>query len=516
MTARSRVFLWLMAAVGVVCAEEMHSNGLGGGRWSDPAAWRQKRLPAPDDPVVIAAGDRIVFDVADDAAVHCRGLFIDPKGALVWLAEEGRKRTLRVAGPIESYGAIRLDVERVTGAELGLELVANNAEERAIRLREGSALVMAGSKAASDVPCVVLASMPPAESERAAPATVTTGPGVTLDIRFTRVRDVVVRAEGLDNTGFKANERASFVGNRFEGMARLELVNCDTPSIQRNTFETRLDETNTVAITLTGCKLVDARDNRILGRYQTGLSIQQDVDAAVSATVISNCQVGIAWQGQNAMLKGVTLAACERPARFSGLSGVLQDLAVAGGLLPIEAGNSTLQFTDARWEACATSAPALYLNASSATLLNTTLKAEDVAVGPNPPAGDWVWAMYYLVARIKGAVPPGSVVDLRTAAVSGGPPPGRADLNVRNSPAPIRGADGLTPLPATQRALVVRAWAIGGDGKTQEAPFYELNIMAPGTEGQPPRVLKSQVIQPSADWYRAEPDAPTAALEVAL
>src|SRR5215471_6089991 len=60
----------LVTALGLltagVRAAEIHSNGRGGGEWSDPATWRGKAAPGPDDDVVIARGDAVVFDRNDD------------------------------------------------------------------------------------------------------------------------------------------------------------------------------------------------------------------------------------------------------------------------------------------------------------------------------------------------------------------------------------------------------------------------------------------------------------------
>ncbi len=122
--------------------------------------------------------------------------------------------------------------------------------------------------------------------------------------------------------------------------------------------------------------------------------------------------------------------------------------------------------------------------------------------------------MQYLVVKAAGNIPAGAWVDVATADVSGGPPQGKADLNVRNSPTRLDDS-GLTPLPGTKSALVVRSWSIAQDGKQINPPFYQVRVLAPAAEaGAPPRVLASQVVEPLDSWHRPEPDAPVATLEI--
>jgi hypothetical protein len=87
-------------------------------------------------------------------------------------------------------------------------------------------------------------------------------------------------------------------------------------------------------------------------------------------------------------------------------------------------------------------------------------------------------------------------------------------MNVRNSPVPVSPA-GWTPLPRSLRALIVRAWSVTGAGVVKEAPFYDLEVTTSDTAGVA-RVVKTQVVEPKADWVRLDPQAAQATVEVSL
>ena len=46
-------------------AAEIYSNAIGGGAWSDPATWQGGAVPGPEDDVVLASDDQVVFDRND-------------------------------------------------------------------------------------------------------------------------------------------------------------------------------------------------------------------------------------------------------------------------------------------------------------------------------------------------------------------------------------------------------------------------------------------------------------------
>src|SRR5207248_1848768 len=114
-------------------AAEIASNGFGGGAWSDPASWRGKKVPGPDDDIIIQKNDVVVFDRGDTGKPTCRKLQIDPRGGLTFKTGAG-KLVLAVTEPIETYGAIRLDGTKSASDEFELRLIGDAAGKRLVKL----------------------------------------------------------------------------------------------------------------------------------------------------------------------------------------------------------------------------------------------------------------------------------------------------------------------------------------------------------------------------------------------
>jgi hypothetical protein len=179
---------------------------------------------------------------------------------------------------------------------------------------------------------------------------------------------------------------------------------------------------------------------------------------------------------------------------------------------------ATVQLTDLCFDGLPPTNLAMTVESSAVSLLNCNVAAEQIQVGTTPVPGTapFVQSMQYIVAQVKGARPPEAQMEVRTAAKSGGPPQGVADLNVRNSPAKLS-AQGLTPLPRSLKPLIVRSWSIGRDRKKVESPFYDLIVSTPGAkEGEPSKVLKTQVVEPKNTWFRPDPNQAAPTVEVAL
>lgn len=502
------------AAAGAAAAER-HSNGLGGGRWTDPAAWHGGAVPAATDVVVIASGDTVSFDGGGTGAAHCAGIFIDPEGMLTFRTD-GAEHVLRVAGAIESYGAIRIDATRDPAGVFGLALSAADDANRAIRLLKGSSLLVYGAPGlAGDGRNVSIAAVAaPGQPPRV--AVLQTVPEVMVDLQRAALEHVALRAYSIDNTGFKPGQRLNIVDCRLTGLSRVALFGCDTPVVHGNEFSCTTDTGGEPAITLSGCRLASCRGNAITGPCSAGILTYQDIDSAIASNSIAGPTVGIsAGGGQNAMLKANGINGCETGVRFENGTGILEESAIVGALKAAVVVGSTFQFTDVRVEQLREGGTALALAGSAVTLLNCNMASNQVECsGAAHPSDPWVDAMHYLVVRAGGALPAGAEVEVRTAAASGGPPKGAADLNVRNSPARLSPA-GLTPLPRTLKPLIVRAWRIERDGRRREAPFYDLEVTAPGeAAGAPRKVLARAVLEPKPDWFRPDPNGPAPTLEV--
>ena len=130
-------------AIGVVCAAclalggravaaDIHSNGRGGGVWSDPGTWKGSALPGTGDVAIVATGDGVIFDGTNTERLTCRQLMIDPRGILSFKADEGQY-VLSVGGPVETYGTIRMEGSKAPEGSMELRLMGTQEETRAVR-----------------------------------------------------------------------------------------------------------------------------------------------------------------------------------------------------------------------------------------------------------------------------------------------------------------------------------------------------------------------------------------------
>jgi hypothetical protein len=124
-------------------ADEIYSNASGGGEWSDPATWRGGKVPAADDDVVIARDDTVIFDRNDDGKITCKQLSLDPRGVLQFKMNAG-PIVFCVNGLAESYGYIRMDATKSAKDQQELRLVAEDPEQRMLKIAKGGGLVVSG------------------------------------------------------------------------------------------------------------------------------------------------------------------------------------------------------------------------------------------------------------------------------------------------------------------------------------------------------------------------------------
>jgi len=510
------LFLAVMAA-GACRGADVHSNGTGGGLWSDPGTWHGGKVPAAADTVVVAMRDTVIFDRNDVAGPSCANVYIDPEGVLAFKTGAG-KFTLTVNGSVESYGVIKIDGTKSPRAVFELRLTGSSKQERGIRLLQNSALLAYGHKGlaggAKNVLITALGTDGKKEDRRA--ATIVAQREAMIDLHHVSLTDLIVRASLLDNTGSRANERLNFIGNRFVGLSRLEISHCDTPAVRDNLFESGDLKVDKPAVAVDSCKLAEIRGNHIRGGYTRGIDVRRDVDSSALENTVVGPAEGIYWHGSNAMIKGNKITASSIGVRIEKTTGAIENVSVEKAKTGFDLTDCTLQFTNCQVEEQPEDGVAMKLNTSSVTLLNCNIADDQIKLDGKAPNGPWVQSMQYLVVKVKGKYPPGTHVKVRTAKVSGGVPPGKADLNVRNSPARVA-ANGLTPLPGSMRSLIVRSWQIAQNKEKTNAPFYDLIVLAPPpVPGQGPKVLKTQLVEPEEGWFRPEPDKPTSDLEVSV
>ncbi len=506
----------------VASAKEIHSNGHGGGRWSETATWHGGALPTADDEAVIAARDTVLFDRDDMETVTCKRLILDPKSNLAFQSGQG-KRTLTVNGPVETYGSLKMHAQANTD-EMELRLASTVAAERVIKLERGGALLVLGR---ADLPegrrNATISVSPSLVAKTSQTGELTAGARTMIDVQNARVDNIAILATGIDNTGVKPNERCNFSGNRFTGQARLNLSFCDTPSIVKNEFEPMVMlNRDMVGITVVSCPLADIKGNRILGAYATGISIVR-TECSATGNTLENCIRGISWHGDHwyvppVMLKQNTLRNCKNGLVLVAVAGSVEDTYIDGGALPISIQNAKVQLTSV---VITNPQNSVLMNVpnSSVSLLNCNIRPDQIN-GANSKSGKSespaVEAMAFLVVGLKGVVPPRTQIEVLTSKPAAPLAPGASDLNIRNSPAPVH-TDGLTALPQTLTPLIVKSWQIEIDGKIIPAPEYTLRVLQPPTEASgKPRTLKTLKLEVTDSWFRLKPNDPKPTIEIQL
>ncbi|HUW34156.1 MAG TPA: right-handed parallel beta-helix repeat-containing protein, partial [Planctomycetota bacterium] len=477
----------LVMAVRPCGAASVYSNGTGGGRWSEPATWRGGKMPAPTDDVVIAARDTVVFNLPSkpdaDQSPTCASLELDPLGVLTFQCGESDRR-LVVAGPVVNYGIIKIDATRSGGVnELRLASQDQDHKNRSIIVNKNAELLLYGAKdAPAGRPNVqITTGGPDAEGERR-PGYVQVSRG-SLDLQHAGLDAVSVRADNIDNTGYKAHERLNVIGCRFTNGATLAVTSCDTAVVKENAFlydgKDRLDLT---AISLNGCQLGQVTNNTVNARYTRGASVWSDTDSSLTGLSITGCHYGLAWHGSNGMIKRVTVTDCGEGIYLQ-CSGMLEDVTVANlnaaneragwqQAIGMKIENCSPQLNAFRVIEPGEKAVPMTLHRASVTMMNCNLPPDGIKLSTEPlPDRPWMETFQFLVVGVKGAQRPDTQVTVRTAGL----PEGQPDPNVRNSPAmllPVNAGPALrmTPLPRSQQPILVRSWALANDGSVQPAP----------------------------------------------
>ena len=459
-------------------------------------------MPGPDDAVCVAMRDTVVFDGHDADRASCSALYLDPEAVLT-IGQADGAHTLTVAGPIESYGVIRLDGTPSPNGTAELRVIDDGqGPPRTVRLLQNSSLLTYGHKGLAEGRKNAQITLAAAEAQVARSLTIAADSDVMIDLQETTLTNVALVLRSLDNTGVQASERLNLIGNRFTGASRLELHGCDTPTIRSNVFE-GTQAIPQPAMQLTACKLAEMHGNRITGKYTLGVMVHTDVDSSFIGNTIEDSATGVHWRlGKNAMIRHNTIANCQRGVILHQTTGSMEHTTVRSATTAFLVTSSDLQFTTCSVEELPEDAQAMSATDATVTLINCNLTDDRITLGGKST----VQAMAYLVVEVAGNRPDGTEVMVRTAKVSGGVPKGKADLNVRNAPAHL-GADGITALPATMRPLVVRSWKLTGKNQRQNAPFYDLMVIAPSDkDGDAPRTLITQLIEPADDWYRPDPN----------
>ena len=501
--AVASAFLWFTT---LLPAKEIHSNGLGGGRWSDGSTWKGGAVPAAEDDAIISARDTVVFDRDDTDKITCKQLLLDANSNLAFQAGQGR-RVLAVDGLVEAYGSIKMHAPGLTDW-MELRLVATNTAERIFKLQRGGSLFLVGRANLPEGKRNVAIVSPIAPGEKnPPPAELTAVARTMVDLQHAQFDNVQVSLTGIDNTGDKPNERCNVIGNRFTAFARLSLTGCDTPAIVRNEFRAqKAAMVRPSALSVTSCQLADIRENRIFGAYAIGIAVSAG-EVSVTGNLVEDCASGISWHTGNAMLKQNILRHCHTGMSLRTLTGSAEDTLIDRSVTAVSLAAAKVQLTSITITNAVTN-KVLHLISSSLTMLNCNIPPEQIALTPSSAkprivrGEEPLEALEFLVVRVKGEFPRNTHVEVVTTNPEKPLAPGASDLNIRNSPAPVR-ADGMTPLPHTLTPLVVKSWRMQEDGVVVPAPEYTLSVWTLAT--QFPGAMKSTAdLKLDAEYYLAE------------
>jgi parallel beta-helix repeat protein len=516
-------------------AAEVHTNGLGGGAWSEVATWRTGALPKPEDSVVIAAGDTVVFDLADanDGKLACKDMYIDPNGALTF--KSGAKRTLIVEGPIESYGVVKVDASGSADDFIEIRFAAKAMEQRNLKLVKGGAFMATGRPELPDGKRnIVISSKPPPPPAPATPDAPPTPPlpmaqtwgyidgvaGTSIDAQYVQFDGVTIRGNTIDNTGAKPNERLNIAACVFTNGASISLDVCDTPTIIDNKLEYTGDSNPNGAIRVSSCSLAEIKGNTVSGPYPYGIIGAAMADSVVADNVITKTNMGIYWYGANGMLKNNTVRECVTGIQVTSMSGAMEDTTFEKCKNGLDVAGAVLQATNLRFVDVPEDGVRVHFTNGPLTLVNCDLTPEQIKITPSSPVPNppkpRVESLQYCLVQVKGAMPRDAGVEMTTANPPAPIAKGALDPNVRNSPATLS-PGGYSPLPQTLTPLMVKTWSIGPDGKPIASPNYNITITAPGDKPEDePKKVKTVTVTPDAKWYRAKPNDPIPTVEVTL
>lgn len=495
-------------------AAEITSNGIGGGPWSDPGTWRGGAVPQAGDEVTIRKGDAVVFDRNDDGRDTCAKLFIDPKGVLRFKTGAG-KIAFTIPGPIESYGLIKLDGTTSADDLHELRLTGKTPAERTVKVEKGGVIAAGKANLPGGKHNVVISSCAPDPKAADVTGSITVTEG-TLDVQRADFHDIKLTGADIDNTGNVPDQRCHVSGNRFQGRCNLILNGCDTPVAADNILEYPGGPWHQpAAVTLNGCPLAEVKNNTVRGMFYYAFSIYGCTDAVVAGNSTEKAYVGAYCVGTT-YFKGNTFREAGSGFVVTSMSGTMEDIVFEKVANGIHLAGATVQMTNCVYRDPPKDGRAIDFSAGEMTLINCNFGPDMVRLPKALPKADkpLVTAMEYLILGVDARVAEDTLVDVRTSNPNPPLAAGAADLNVRNSPAPIVG--GRTPLPQSLSPLILKSWVIDAKGATLPACEYQVRILAPAVGDKERAVLKTLMVKPDAKWFRTRPNDPALTVEVSL
>jgi hypothetical protein len=477
MIARGVLVSLMLFGCAAAHGDEVSSNALGGGPWSDPATWRGDRVPAAGDIVIVQKNDIVTYD-GSRAEPTCQKLQVDAKGVLLFKTGGG-DLVLSVNEGIECFGTIKLDGTKAVTDRHELQLVGARAEQRKVLVGKGASLLVYGHAELPDGKRnVAITSPQPTEGQPHASAVIETEESAGIDFRFASLADVQLVARKIDNTGIRPHEKLNISDCHFTGDARIFIGQSDSPTLLRNTFAyTAPAQLEAAALMVVTTALAEIRGNRILGKYRSGIRLEDTQDAVLVGNTVDQCQFGF-HLGNNVpgtMLKRGEARSCQTGVAIALGSGVLEDLLIEKCQTSLHMANSQLQVSNLNIREIPEQGVAIQHDGGTLSLLNANVAPADIKFTLNPAATlPLVHSLQFLIVGVKD-VAAGSLIEVRTAnpALAAD----AADPNVRNSPAPL--IEGRTPPATALNALSVKAWTIETSGAVSPGPEYSVKVLGP-------------------------------------
>ncbi len=543
---RSRWTLAALLCLGIgaapAFAEEIYSNGYGGGRWSETATWRGGKVPGAKDTVVVSARDEVIFDGNDETQATCAELAIDPRGKLTF--KIGGRHVLSVAGKVESYGTIQLNTRASREAYQALRLVGEKEEDRVLKLKENSALLVYGneslsqtqrnavlrtgslktpeaeanSKKQADAESKQPAAKDAKQPDPAPPGKILAPDKTMLDLQHARISGLSIEAEDIDNTGYRGNERLNIIGNVFTDDSSILISKCDSAVVSKNVFRGPEKSRNgTTAIHLESSKMTRVAGNQI-ERYRYGMYTFGAADTILKDNTFNDCQRGLYHRGSGMMAQDNVLTNCDVGFWVLSGSGVFERITIRGArTYAIYAyGHADMQFTNCHivdFAGKKDTRPVAFEDGSY-TLMNSNITAKMLQLSKKQDRHVQVKWVRPLCVRVKGKVPAVAQVMVRT--VGNKLPVTARDPNVRNSPAPLD-AKGLTPRGDLVHLMTVQGATYTNQKGMKAAPEYVLTVQQPPTkEGEKAKILARKNVQPDESWYRPDLTSTQATVTIEL
>jgi hypothetical protein len=263
---------------------EVYSNGYGGGRWSDPQTWYDQKVPGPNDIVVISRGDTVTVDMpmsTNRDNLHCRRLYIDPRGVLEFRPGARVPLVLRIGGRLDIGGSLQM-VANHPHDQFLLQLAGEDSKDQRIHVGEYSSIVAIGHPSLEGGRKNVRILAEPIsltrdlikgldDEERTKRFAATPRIGirvdrhVVIDVQSAELTNLFFDVNELDSSGTIATQRFYIKNSILNRGSSVKMMAVNSAELVGNRFENDLGSRSGHAINMHGCRNVLIQGNLIRG-----------------------------------------------------------------------------------------------------------------------------------------------------------------------------------------------------------------------------------------------------------